>query len=182
MRHDLLKKVLLEVGGIVVCLIILLTGSVIGLAVMDVSLAQNDKVLTFEKFQPYFTADVVTGAQVTGAQTVTQNVNTVGGIVPCSEPYSPDNPESCGLAKFIQLIQNVINALFLISIPLATIAFVYIGWTLLTAQGSVAKINDAKHIAKNVIWGFVIILSAWLIVYTITYALLDPSFNSFLTL
>jgi hypothetical protein len=173
MKLEFLKRIVLEVGGIVVCFIVLLTGSSIGLAVMQISQTQNNIVAEENMPLAADAAESVTNA--------TQNVNTVGGIVPCTKPYSPDDPESCGLGKFIQLIQNIINALFLISVPLATIAFVYIGFTLLTAQGNVTKRNDAKRVAKSVIVGFVIILSAWLVVYTITHALLDPSFNSFLT-
>ncbi len=102
------------------------------------------------------------------------------GLIPCTAGYDPQDANSCGLPQLITLIKNIITALFVISIPIATIAFVYIGFTLLFSQGNVGKIQEAKRIAMMVLIGFIFILSAWLIVYTITSILLDPSFNIFL--
>ncbi|MDQ3076665.1 MAG: pilin [bacterium] len=88
--------------------------------------------------------------------------------------------EECGLDDFIILIKNVINSIIVLSIPIVTIALTWVGILLLTAQGNVGKITQAKQIAKSVIIGFVFILTAWLIVYTLVSVLLDDAFNLFL--
>ena len=109
------------------------------------------------------------------------NVQGEGGwllftIVPCGE----DDPDTCNLNQLVELIRRIINVLFAVSIPLSLIAFTWVGILLLTAKGNVGRIRQAKEIALKVLIGFIFILAAWLIVYTITSALLKPEFNQFL--
>jgi hypothetical protein len=85
--------------------------------------------------------------------------------------------EQCGMKEFIQLIKNVMNFLFLLSVPLSTISFVWVGVMYLTAQGNPSKIERAKGIAWKVLLGFIIICSAWLIVNEITRRLFKPEFQ-----
>jgi hypothetical protein len=96
-------------------------------------------------------------------------------VIPCDGITTP-----CDFNKFVDLVNNVINIIVIISIPAATVGFVWIGLTILTAQGNVGKITEAKRIAWNLMVGFIIILSAWLIVHIITSALLKPEFNIFM--
>ncbi len=86
----------------------------------------------------------------------------------------PCSGADCGFPQFMQLISNVLRFLTLLSIPLATIAFAYAGWELITSNGNEGKMERAKEIFTKVVIGFVIVLAAWLIVRTITSALLDP--------
>ncbi len=81
--------------------------------------------------------------------------------------------DKCGFPQLMLLVSSVLKFLTLVSIPLATIAFAYAGWLLLTANGSTSKMEDAKGIFVKVLIGFVFVLAAWLIVRTITDALLD---------
>lgn len=96
-----------------------------------------------------------------------------GGLVPC------DGPE-CGFEDLITLVNKVIDfLLFTLAMPLAAILFAYGGFLFLTSGGSEDKITKAKQIFKNVLFGFVIALSAWLIVKAIFFGLgfkLDISF------
>jgi hypothetical protein len=85
----------------------------------------------------------------------------------------------CDFNDFIKLGQNVMNALIFISIPIATIAFTYVGIVLLTAQGNTGKIQKAKDVAWNVGIGFIFVLFAWLIVNTFM-ALVNKDFNRFI--
>src|SRR3989344_5583140 len=91
------------------------------------------------------------------------------GIVPCDGP-------DCDFPKLILLGQNIINYLILLSIPLAAVAFAYCGFLFLTAAGNESQIKKAKGIGWHVLWGFLAVLSAWLIVYFITQALLSTDY------
>jgi hypothetical protein len=83
--------------------------------------------------------------------------------------------DPCDFEDLIELAITVINYLVLISIPLASISFVFAGVTYITAQGSQSKIDKAHGIFKKTLIGFVFILAAWVIVYTIGKALIDPN-------
>lgn len=86
-------------------------------------------------------------------------------IVPsCSGP--------CQYSDLIALANNIIKFLVLdISVPIATIAFVYAGFLYMTAVGDSGKISKAHEIFKKVIIGFIIAAAAWLIVHFILQAL-----------
>ncbi len=83
----------------------------------------------------------------------------------------------CGFPQLIQLANNVINFLILVSIPLATISFMYAGFLYLTAGGDTSKVKQAHSIFWKVLWGFIIILTAWLVVQLIINAFLKPGFS-----
>lgn len=85
-----------------------------------------------------------------------------GGLV-------PDCPaDGCGFNELMELINNVIKfLLFTIATPLAALIFVYAGFKLLTSGGSAESMTTAKKILKNLIIGYVIALSAWLVINTI---------------
>ena len=91
------------------------------------------------------------------------------GLVPCNGP-------DCDYGKLIELAKNIINYLILFTIPLAAIAFAWAGFTFITAAGNESKISKAKEIFWKVSWGFIIVLTAWMIVYLITQALLSDTY------
>lgn len=86
-----------------------------------------------------------------------------------------DGP-SCNFGHLIQLAQNVITALILLASFIAVIAFIYAGFILMTSGGNESKKTQAKEIFKKVFIGYLWILAAWLIVYTIT-SLLEDGFS-----
>jgi len=88
------------------------------------------------------------------------------GLIPCEGA-------DCNFSSFMQLIINVIDFLIKISIPIAIILFSYAGYLYLTSAGNTGKISQAHDIFKTVFIGFLIVLSAWLIVNT----LVDPLLN-----
>lgn len=113
------------------------------------------------------------------------------GIIPCDGTETAlINGKTvvvgCTFNDFVRLAQNLINYLIFISIPLTAIAFSYAGFLMVTAAGSEEKIKQGKAIFGKVLMGFIFILSAWLIVYTITSALLckagDPGCSTTPTL
>ena len=88
------------------------------------------------------------------------------------------NPnEQCTFADIMELAQNVITALILLSSFLAVIAFIYAGFLLMTSGGNETQKTRSKDIFKKVFIGYLWILSAWIIVYTITSLLQNQGFN-----
>ncbi|OHB10716.1 MAG: hypothetical protein A3G05_00955 [Candidatus Zambryskibacteria bacterium RIFCSPLOWO2_12_FULL_45_14] len=87
----------------------------------------------------------------------------------------------CTFAKLIELLRNLITALVYISTLLAAMAFAYAGFKLLTSGGSESSRKEATDIFVKVLKGYLWILFAWLIVYTISSTLLNPQFRSILS-
>ncbi|MEX2013891.1 MAG: hypothetical protein WD896_00870 [Parcubacteria group bacterium] len=85
--------------------------------------------------------------------------------------------DPCTFANLIELAQNLISALIIISTFLATAVFAYAGFILLTSGGSETAKNKAKDIFWKVLIGYLWILGAWLLVYTITSVLLKEGFG-----
>ena len=85
--------------------------------------------------------------------------------------------ELCGFSDLITLIKALITDLVLISTLLAVAAFVYAGFILLTSGGNTSAKDKAKEIFKKVLIGYMWILAAWLVVYTITSVLLWPGYS-----
>jgi hypothetical protein len=94
-----------------------------------------------------------------------------GGLVPCGVLTATD----CNLCDFGRLIQNVINFLVVISIPIAALLFCYAGFLFFTNNGSQMKIQKAKRIMYASVVGFIIVCAAWLIVNTILMGLTNGS-------
>src|SRR3989344_4357409 len=87
---------------------------------------------------------------------------------------------ACGFSDLVVLLQNLITNLVVISTFLATAAFAYAGFLLLTSGGNESAKTKAKDIFLKVLKGYLWILGAWLLVYTITSVLLKPEFYSIL--
>lgn len=85
--------------------------------------------------------------------------------------------DPCDFGDLVLLAKNIINFLILISTFLATIAFAYAGFVLLTSGGSESAKTKAKQIFTKVLIGYLWILGAWLLVYTITSALLKSGYS-----
>lgn len=84
----------------------------------------------------------------------------------------------CQFSDLIRLANNFIQDLVVIATLVTTIVFLVAGFKLLTASftGNVGALKDAQRMFKNVVIGYVIILAAWIIVYTILHALVDPKY------
>jgi uncharacterized membrane protein YjgN (DUF898 family) len=85
-----------------------------------------------------------------------------GSIVDCVD--------ECGYGDLIQSIQNLINFLVYFATIIAVILFIYAGTILVFSGGNSGKKDDAKKIFWNTTIGFIIVISAWLIVATILTA------------
>lgn len=93
-------------------------------------------------------------------------------IVPCGETGGKE----CGYQDLLILVNNIIDWIIMISFPVAAGVFAWAGFTYMTTG-----IVDQKSYAKDILWkvfiGFVVILSAWIIVNTITNTLLVDDFR-----
>jgi len=85
--------------------------------------------------------------------------------------------QNCNFGHLITLVQNLITDLIILSTFFATAAFIFAGFKLLTSGGDEGSMKEAKEIFKKVGWGYLWILVAWLLVYTITSGLLEEGFS-----
>jgi hypothetical protein len=92
------------------------------------------------------------------------------GLIPCDG--STSNP--CKFKHLLELVDNFLQWIIYLTIPLAAIAFAYIGWLYLKSQGSEEARTNAKHIFMNVVIGILFVLGAWLIVNTILDIFVEP--------
>lgn len=97
-------------------------------------------------------------------------------IIPCG---TSTHPNSCTFNDLIIMGKNVMDFIMFVSIPISAALFAYAGFTLLMSGGNEGKREDAKNVFWSVAIGLVIMLSAWLIVYTITSALVSNSGDYF---
>lgn len=86
-----------------------------------------------------------------------------GGLVPCGWAGKP-----CTTCDFMVLANNIITFLFkYIIAPLAALGILASGIVLLTAGGSQTQLETGKKMLWNIVIGFFIAISAWLVVSTI---------------
>jgi len=105
----------------------------------------------------------------------------VCGTSPTSvPPPPPGTSHPCDFADLVTLGANFVSLLIVYSVPIAVISFIYAGVLYLTSQGNPGQISKAHGIFKTTAVGFVIVLSAWLVVYAITSALLNSTFSPFI--
>lgn len=91
-----------------------------------------------------------------------------------------DNP--CGFLDIIKMAKGLITGWILAGVTFATLGFSYAGYLYITAMGSSEKISHAHSIFTKTALGFVFMLSAWLIAYTMENIFLsdDAKGRSFL--
>ncbi len=74
----------------------------------------------------------------------------------------------CGFPEAMLLVKNIIEfLLFVIATPLAALIISYAGFLMITAGGNSEKVTKAKSIIKNIVFGYIVALAAWIIVSTI---------------
>lgn len=93
-----------------------------------------------------------------------------------------DKDNECGFSDVIELAKRLITGWILAGVTFATLGFSYAGYLYITAMGSSEKISHAHSIFTKTALGFVFMLSAWLIAYTMENIFLtdEAKKNSFL--
>jgi hypothetical protein len=90
---------------------------------------------------------------------------------------NPNSAVGCNLCHLGELMQNIINFLILgFAVPLAAAMFAYAGILYTTAGSNTSRITKAHKIFKNVLIGFLIAISGWLVINTILTVAFDKSF------
>jgi len=100
------------------------------------------------------------------------------GLVQCDGVLTPGEEgrqRICNFNALLGTVKYVINWLFIISIPIATVAFAYGGLLYLT--GSQGNISTAKSIFTSVAKGFIIMLIAWVAVVTVVNWFVEKNTN-----
>ena len=91
--------------------------------------------------------------------------------VKCPEFNPTTGTGGCGWNELFQMVKNVINfALFYLVLPVSAILFTYAGFIYIFNASNPGKRAKATGIFKNVLYGLLIALAAWLIVATILSA------------
>jgi|SRR3990167_10165207 len=96
-------------------------------------------------------------------------------LIVCDGVGTNDLPK-CDFGSLIKLLNVLIQDLVVISTLLAGCVFAYAGFILLTSGGNPSAKDKAKTIFLKVMKGYLWILAAWIVVYTITSTLLAPGY------
>ncbi len=101
------------------------------------------------------------------------------GLVKCGT-YGADGKitKMCDFGDFIGLINDIIKWIISIAGVIFTISAIYGGFLYMTSGDKPGNKDKAKSILWSTLIGFVIILVAWLIVYTILHTLVNSSDTS----
>ena len=95
-----------------------------------------------------------------------RKVSAQGGLVPCDGVNTP-----CTFDSVIELVDRIIDFVFVMIMPIAAIMFAYAGFLWLTSAGDTTKIGKAKGIFVNVAKGIIAVAAAWFIISTIMVSL-----------
>jgi len=102
-----------------------------------------------------------------------QNINSSKfRLVICDGPVLPDNHPNkipgyipCDFQGLMLQLQHLIDIAIIAGVLIAIIGFTYAGFLYVT--GVPGNINKAHKIFPAVMWGFIIMLSAWFVIYQI---------------
>ncbi|MEX0932471.1 MAG: hypothetical protein WDZ61_01065 [Parcubacteria group bacterium] len=98
-------------------------------------------------------------------------------LIVCGESSGP-YAHPCGYNDLIRLAINLINFMIILSTFLAVAVFAFVGIKLLTSGGNERAKDEGKEMAFKVLKGYLWILGAWLLVYTISSVLLEPGYTA----
>jgi len=93
-----------------------------------------------------------------------------GGLIPCAGP-------DCHFSDMLVFANTVIGWLLRIAIPVTAALFSYAGFLYLTSGGNPGKKSAANKVFQSVFWGFIMALSAWILVNFLTNFFLDKDVN-----
>ncbi|HVY72827.1 MAG TPA: pilin [Candidatus Paceibacterota bacterium] len=85
---------------------------------------------------------------------------------------------SCNFCYLAKLIQNIVNFLLMVAIPISVAMFAWAGVMYFTAGGNPARAERGRKIFAAVLLGFCIALGAWLFVQVFLQTVTNPNFFS----
>lgn len=117
-------------------------------------------------------AFVLYAAPFTYAQTSSPAPGILPVVLPdCDATLPPSDPRSCNVSKFFQLMNNVMEWLVIIVVPIAGVIIMYGGILIMTAGGTPGNIERGKSAIRSAVIGLVIAFGAWIIMRAILDAL-----------
>lgn len=88
--------------------------------------------------------------------------------------------EDCDYTDLINLIQDGLNfIIYKLATPIAVVMFGWAGFKLIMNKGDKKELDDAKKVFTNVMWGYGIMLAAFLIVKLIFSFLFPDDYSLF---
>ncbi|MBU1557797.1 hypothetical protein KKC45_02440 [Patescibacteria group bacterium] len=92
-------------------------------------------------------------------------------IVPeCAVVATDINKDGCHFTDLITLIDNLLYVFIWIAIPVSTLLFAWIGWTLIVSDKASAK-SEARRKLTTLLRGLFFVLAPWIIVKLIVSGL-----------
>ncbi len=85
--------------------------------------------------------------------------------------------DECGFDDLKELFVKGVKALVEVATVITVLALIVMGFKLMTSAGNPQALTETKKRAKWIIVGYVCILAAWLVVYTILNTLVYDEFN-----
>jgi len=103
------------------------------------------------------------------ALAIAQNESSIGTDRPTDPDFQlvPCNGPDCEFGHVVTLAKRIINFLLYVAVFIGIIAIMYAGFVYVSSAGDTGKVDQAHTIFKNVLFGFIIALGAWLIVHAI---------------
>jgi|GEM_PF-2671556 hypothetical protein len=128
------------------------------------------------------TSAVPVTSAVSGMGSASGNTSASNGfLVPCGygvfSPSTQANGNSsgsatgCSACNLADLVQNLINFLIGLSIPIAAALFAWAGVLYFTSAGDTSRHAQALSVFKNAFIGFVIVITAWLVINTVLHVI-----------
>jgi hypothetical protein len=102
-------------------------------------------------------------------------------LVPCGNTikYVDGKAVTCNFDDFILMINGIIKWIISIAGVIFTLSAIWGGYLYMTSGSNPGNKDKAKSVLWSTLIGFVIILTAWLIVYTILVNLVSDSSSIF---
>ena len=87
-------------------------------------------------------------------------------LIVCTGAEKTSDP--CGFDDLIELANVVINNLTVVAVLAASMAFIWVGFQLLTSQGDAGAMSNAKKVGWNVVKGLFFILALFIVLVFVT--------------
>ena len=106
------------------------------------------------------------------------NPNSTGYRIAVCDGPAQAGGVACNFTTLILLVQHLITGALVFGVFIAIAGFCWIGYLLIS--GTQDNRKRAKEIFPKIFWGFIIMLSAWFIVYQILNWLAASAFQNIL--
>lgn len=103
---------------------------------------------------------------------------TQAAIVPPCASTAPN----CTLNDLVQLANNIMTFLIRLTVAIFVVGIAIVGFKFITANGNPGEISKAKGMLWPMLWGFLLILCAFLLVKLLLSVLAKPEFSRYVSM